>query len=165
MVCPNTKWEPSSRIAWRVAVRTAGRPSRLIRLSRMVSGVSPGWMMRAVMPNVQAEAETRKVFDFTSWDDQSPAASLSSISRSAGGGIGHPQQRLRQHHQGEPLLGGQRIGMQKVLDPAEAAGLRPDALDQPGRARVDARFRRRLPRRLGQELGGGPPRRAAHRAR
>ena len=48
-----------------------------------MSGVSPGWMMRAVMPSVQAEAETRNAFDFTSCDDQSPVASLSSISRSA----------------------------------------------------------------------------------
>ena len=28
-------------------------------LSTMFSGVSPGWMTRAVMPSVQAEAETR----------------------------------------------------------------------------------------------------------
>ena len=49
----------------------------------MVSGVSPGWMMRAVMPSVQAEAETSSVCDFRSADDQSPVASLSSIRRSA----------------------------------------------------------------------------------
>jgi hypothetical protein len=49
----------------------------------MVSGVSPGWMMRAVMPSVQAEAETTRAFDLTPWEDQSPDASLSSISRSA----------------------------------------------------------------------------------
>ncbi len=70
-------------MAWRVAVRTAGRPSRLIRLSRMVSGVSPGWMMRAVMPSVQAEAVTSSALERTSWEDQSPVASLSSIRRSA----------------------------------------------------------------------------------
>ncbi len=67
MVCPSTKCEPSSRIAWRVAVRTAGSPSRLPRLSRMFSGVSPGWMMRAEMPSAQAEAETSNAWDFTSW--------------------------------------------------------------------------------------------------
>ena len=39
--------------------------------------------MRAVMPRVQAEAETKSAFDLTLWDDQSPVASLSSISRSA----------------------------------------------------------------------------------
>ena len=54
-----------------------------MRLSRIVSGVSPGWMMRAVMPSVQAEAETKSAFDLTSCDDQSPVASLSSIRRSA----------------------------------------------------------------------------------
>ena len=48
----------------------------------MFSGVSPGWITRAVMPSVQAEAETRKVPE-VSGSDQSPAASLSSISRSA----------------------------------------------------------------------------------
>src|SRR5258708_8702438 len=59
MVCPSTKCEPSSRIACRVASRTVGAPSRLTRLSTMPSGVSPGWMTRAVTPSVQAEAETR----------------------------------------------------------------------------------------------------------
>ena len=49
----------------------------------MVSGVSPGWMIRAVMPSVQAEAETRKASDFSSAVSQSPVASLSSIRRSA----------------------------------------------------------------------------------
>ena len=49
----------------------------------MFSGVSPGWMMRAVTPSVQAEAVTSSALDRTSWDDQSPVASLSSISRSA----------------------------------------------------------------------------------
>ncbi len=39
--------------------------------------------MRAVMPSVQAEAETMSALDLTLWDDQSPVASLSSISRSA----------------------------------------------------------------------------------
>ena len=46
-----------------------------------------------------------------------------------GGGIGHPQQRLRQHHEGEPLLGGQRIGMQEVLDAAEPASAAANGLD------------------------------------
>ncbi len=55
-----------------------------------------------------------------------------------GGGIGHPQQRLRQHHEGKPLLGGQRIGMEEVLDPAEPAGFGPDARDEAGRMRVNS---------------------------
>ena len=83
MVCPSTKCEPRSRIACRVAARTVGRPKRRTMLSRMVSGVSPGWMTRAAMPSVQAEAETRSAVDFTSPSRQRPAASLSSISRSA----------------------------------------------------------------------------------
>ena len=82
MVWPSTKCEPSSRIACRVASRTVGRPSRLSTLSTMFSGVSPGWITRAVMPSVQAEAETRNVPE-VSGSDQSPAASLSSISASA----------------------------------------------------------------------------------
>ena len=40
-------------------------------------------MMRAVMPSVHADADTSSAFDLTSWDDQSPVASLSSIRRSA----------------------------------------------------------------------------------
>ena len=82
MVCPSTKCEPSSRIAWRVASRTVGTPSRFTRLSTMPSGVSPGWMTRAVTPRVQAEAETRNPPEPSALD-QSPAASLSSISASA----------------------------------------------------------------------------------
>ena len=48
-----------------------------------------------------------------------------------GRGIGHAQQRLGQHHQGEALLGGERIFAQEVLDPAEPAALGPDRLDEP----------------------------------
>src|SRR5215472_975591 len=40
-------------------------------------------MTRAAMPSVQAEAETRSAVDLTSPSSQRPAASLSSISRSA----------------------------------------------------------------------------------
>ena len=58
-------------------------PAACPELSRMFSGVSPGWMMRAEIPSAQAEAETSSAWDFTSWWVQSPVASLSSISRSA----------------------------------------------------------------------------------
>ncbi len=57
-----------------------------------------------------------------------------------GGGIGHPQQRLRQHHEGEPLLGGQRIGMEEILDAAEPAGPGPDPLDEAPGIDVDSPF-------------------------
>ena len=66
MLWPSTKCEPRSRIAWRVAVRSVGKPMRLPRPSRMFSGVSPGWMMRAEMPSAQADAETSRASDFTS---------------------------------------------------------------------------------------------------
>ncbi len=78
-----TKCEPRSRIACRVAARTAGRPRRFASSSRMFSGVSPGCTMRAVMPSAQADADTSSAPDLVSWCDQSAAASLSSISRSA----------------------------------------------------------------------------------
>src|SRR6516225_7579123 len=113
IVCPSTKCEARSRIACRVAARTAGMPRRLMRLSRIVSGVSPGWMMRAVTPSVQAEADTS---------------------------IAHAQQRLRQHHEGEALLGGQRIGVQEILDAAESPGPGPDPLDETPCIRVDSPF-------------------------
>ena len=57
-----------------------------------------------------------------------------------GRGIGHAQQRLGQHHQRQALLGRERVSVQKVFDPAEAAGLGADRFDQRSRARVDAVF-------------------------
>ena len=83
MVCPSTKCEPISRMAWRVAVRSVGKPTRRTMVSRIVSDVSPGWMMRAATPSVHADAETRSAVDLSSPSSQRPAASLSSIRRSA----------------------------------------------------------------------------------
>ena len=117
----------------------------------MVSGVSPGWMMRAVMPSVQAEAETRKRVRLHVGAGPVAGRELVLDQAVGGGGIGHPQQRLRQHHQGEALLGGKRIGMQEILDPAEPAGPAADALDQPGGAGIDPCARPRRPRRLRQQ--------------
>ena len=132
----------------------------------MESGVSPGWMMRAVMPSVQAEAETRSAFDFTSWDDQSPGRELVLDQAVGGGGIGHPQQRLGQHHEGEPLLGGQRIGVQEILDPAEPAG---PARGCPSISRVARRIDASLglgrAGRFRQAASPQSPRRRAHRGR
>ena len=71
----------------------------------MFSGVWPGVISRAEMPSVQAEAATSRVSPFWSGCDQSRPASLSSISRSVVVGIGHPQQRFRQHHQRQAFLG------------------------------------------------------------
>src|SRR3979409_1793774 len=55
MVWPSTKCEPRSRMACRVAVRTAGRPSRLTSSWRMLSGVSWVEITRAEKPSAQPE--------------------------------------------------------------------------------------------------------------
>ena len=111
------------RIACRVAVRTAGRPSRLASWPRMLSGVSPGWMMRAVMPSAQAEAETRNASERVSWCGEVALAELVLDQPVGGRGVGHAQQRLGQHHEGEALVGRQRIFAQQILDAAEPARL------------------------------------------
>ncbi len=54
-----------------------------------------------------------------------------------GAGIGHAQQRFRQHHQRQPLLGREREFAQHVLDAAERIVIGPDRLDQAGRDAVD----------------------------
>ena len=64
------RWSGRARNASRAAASpaasrrapSAGRAA-CTRLSTMFSGVSPGWMMRAVMPSVQAEAETRNALE------------------------------------------------------------------------------------------------------
>ena len=143
MVWPSTKCEPSSRIACRVAVRTAGSAEPLGQAFRgCVSGVSPGWMMRAVMPSVQAEAETSNASSFTSCSTPVAAGELVLDQPVGGGGIRHAQQRLRQHHQRKALLGGQRIGMQEVLDAAEPAGPRRGCPQSDGRHRHRSALRR-----------------------
>ena len=83
--------------------------------------------------------------------DQSPAASLSSISAVGGGGVRHAQQRLGQHHQRQALLGRERIGVQEILDAAEPAGVGADALDQPPGAGIDAGLGGLAARRRGQQ--------------
>ena len=56
-------------------------------------------------------------------------------------GVRDAQQRLGQHHQGEAFLGGKRVGVEKVLDPAKTAGPGADRFDQPPGAGVDALVR------------------------
>ncbi len=155
MVCPSTKCEPISRIACRVAARTAGRPSRCTTPSRIVSGVSPGWMTRAATPSVQAEAETRSAVDLHVAVEPAPGGELVLDQPVGGRGVGHAQQRLGQHHQRQALLGRERIGVQKILDPAEPAGLGADRLDQ-----CLARARRCgfPPRRRARRRSAMPPR-------
>ena len=55
-----------------------------------------------------------------------------------GCGIGHAQQRLGEDHQSEALLGRERIGVQEILDAAEAAGSGANRLDEAARAGIDA---------------------------
>ncbi len=55
-----------------------------------------------------------------------------------GRGIGHAQERLGQDHEGEPLLGRQRIFPQHLLDAAEPGAVGTDRLDEIARPRVDA---------------------------
>ncbi|MEY9337404.1 hypothetical protein ABIF32_001498 [Bradyrhizobium elkanii] len=83
MVSPSTKWLPISRIACRVAARTAGAPSRFVSRPIVPCGVSPGWITRADMPSAQAEALTRNALDLVSWLTKSPWPSLSSMNWSA----------------------------------------------------------------------------------
>ena len=148
---PSTKCEPSSRIAWRVAARTAGRPSRLTRLSTMPSG------RLARMDDARRDAERPG-----RGRDQERARAHSRLRPVAGGelvldqpvggrGVRHAQQRLGQHHQRQALLGRERIGVQEILDAAEPAGMGADRLDQPPGAGIDARLGGRAARRRGQQ--------------
>jgi hypothetical protein len=68
--------------------------------------------------------------------------------------IRHAQQRLGQHHQGEPLLGGQRILAQEILDAAETARARAYRLDQVPGAPVDPYLGLARQRRIGQQASG-----------
>jgi hypothetical protein len=68
-------------MACRVAARTAGNPRRFTNASTMPSGVSPGWMTRAVMPNVQAEAGAPAVY--VSKDTNATATALTPETKQA----------------------------------------------------------------------------------
>ena len=56
--------------------------------------------------------------------------------------VRHPQQRLGQHHQRQALLGGERVGVQEILHPAEPAGALADRRHQRRGAGIDARLGR-----------------------
>ena len=63
------------------------------------------------------------------------------LDQAVGGvGVGHAQQRLGQHHQRQALLGGERIGVQEIFHPADAADARADRRHQPRGAGIDARL-------------------------
>ena len=165
MVWPSTKCEPSSRIACRVAARTAGRPSRLTQclddaLRRLARMDDARRQRRASRPRPRPAGAVDRVS--VAAPSRRPA-SLSSISRSAVRGVGHAQQRLGQHHQGQPFLGGERVGVQEVLDAAEPAGAGADRLDQAGGAGIDARLGL-ASRAAAASRPAAIPRPAAHRA-
>ncbi len=71
-----------------------------------------------------------------------------------GAGIRHPQQGFRQHHQRQPLLGGERELAKHVLDAAEPVVLCPDRSDQARRHAVDPRLLRRAQSRALEQPGG-----------
>jgi hypothetical protein len=54
-----------------------------------------------------------------------------------GGGVGHAQERLGEHHQGEPLAGGESVFAQHLLNAAEPAAIGADRPDQRPGALVD----------------------------
>ncbi len=68
-----------------------------------------------------------------------------------GGGVRHPQQRLGQHHEGKPLPGGKRIGVEEIFDAAEAAGAAANGLDQAGGESINPLFGRVRARRLREQ--------------
>ena len=55
-------------------------------------------------------------------------------------GIRHAQQRLGQHHERQPFAGGERVGVEKILDAAEPGRFGADRFDQFFRACVDPVF-------------------------
>ncbi len=70
-----------------------------------------------------------------------------------GRGIRHAQEGLGQNHEGEAFLGGKRVFPQEILNPAKAAGVRADRIDESAGARIDPRFGLRW-QRGGLEKGG-----------
>ena len=75
-------------------------------------------MIRAATPSVQADAETRYRMGFNVAVQPAAGGKLVFDQAVGGGGIGHAQQRLGQHHQRQTLFGRERIGMQELFDAA-----------------------------------------------
>ncbi len=108
--------------------------------------------MRAATPSVQAEADTRIAVDLTSLSSQRPAASLSSISRSAVAASGTRNSASAKHHQRQALFGRERIGVQEIFDAAETHSLGADRLDQAAAAFIDAGFGGAVARGAGEKI-------------
>ena len=143
MVWPSTKWLPMTRMACRVAARTAGRPDALGELAedalRRLAGLDDAGG-DAERPGGGRDEEGVRLRLVAG---EVALAELVLDQPVGGGCVRHAQQRLGQHHQGEPLLGRERVFAQHLLDAAEAAAPRADRLDQARRRRVDARLPRR----------------------
>ena len=119
-------------------------------------------MTRAVTPSVQADAETRSESD--SCDAQSPAASLSSIRRSAVVASGTRKSASASTMRASPSLVDERIGMEEVLDAAQARRTAHECLRSTGSPRHRCAHRRRADGRLRRTVGPLSPHRAARRA-
>ena len=155
---------PCSRIAWRVAARTAGRPSRLASEPRMPSGVSPGWMIArrdAERPGrgrdqqrVRAGLVTRPV----------GRPSLSSISRSAVAASGTRSSASASTISARPSWVDSEYSRSKSSMPPSPPEWDADRLDQPARVGVDARLGVRAAARPRRRARPRSPRRAARRA-
>ena len=86
--------------------------------------------------------------------DEVPLAELVLDQPVGGGGVRYAQQRLGQDHEGEALLGGERVLAQHVLDAAKPAPLFADRLDQARRGVVDAALALGRERRFREQTSG-----------
>ena len=74
-----------------------------------------------------------------------------------GARVGHAQQRLGKHHQGEALAGGECELAQHVLDPAQRIVVLANGVDQAPGSSVDPRFGPGRQSRLGKQPGCDHP--------
>ena len=137
MSCPSTNWRPSNCTARSVAATTVRAPSWPSRPASCCAWGSSFLDMAMALCDKRASAPS------ASWS-KSARPSWSAVSAMAVWRIGHPQQRLGQPHQGQPLGAGDRIFLQQPFH-------RPER-------------RRRPAYRLHPGSGGGGRRRPIERA-
>ena len=157
MVSPSTKWLPISRIACRVAARTAGAPEPLRQPpDRALRGFARLNHARrhAERPRRRVDQERARLGLVM---DEVALAELVLDELVGGAGVRHAQQRFRQHHQRQALLGGEREFAQHVLDAAEPVVAGANGIDQARRGAVD-------PRVLFRAQAGGFEQPGRHRA-
>jgi hypothetical protein len=126
-------------MAWRVAGAHGREAEPLGELSQDALRRLPGLDDPRVMPSAQAEAETRKASDLDLVAGEIALAQLVLDELVGGGGIRHPQQGLGQHHEGQALLGGERVFPQHLLHAPEAPALGAIA-SMRRRGAIDARL-------------------------